>query len=368
MSKNRLYVILAGLVVLALFASACGAATPAVDTAATEAAAAAEAAAASTQAAADAAAAQAAADAAATQAVMDAAATEAAMPKLGSPELPITMAIAPSATSDELIASGNTIADLLSAETGLTIKAVVPTNYKAMIEAMCSGNAQVGWLPPFAYLVAHESMAKDKDGKDVPCADVAYIALRNGLDHYATQFIARAADGFTAGTDVSALKQFEGKKPCWTDPFSASGYVIPASLIAKEGVKTKTAAFVQGHPTVVRAVYAGGICDFGATFVDARTNSAVQKDLPDVSDKVIVVYQTDNIIPNDTVGFAYDVPADMRATLAAALDKVSKTEAGAAALKKLYSIDGIQATDDTFFDEFRVLLAASGIDVASLVR
>ena len=98
MSKNRLYVMLAGLVVLALFASACGAATPAVDTAATEAVAAAQAAA-ETQAAADAAAAQAAADAAAAQAAADAAATEAAMPTLGSPELPITMAIAPSATS-----------------------------------------------------------------------------------------------------------------------------------------------------------------------------------------------------------------------------------------------------------------------------
>ena len=119
---------------------------------------------------------------------------------------------------------------------------------------------------------------------------------------------------------------------------------------------------------ILRAVYAGGICDFGATFVDARTDSAIQKDLPDVSDKVVVVYQTDNIIPNDTVGFAYDVPADLRAKLTAALDKVSKSEEGAAALKTLYSIDGLKAAEDTFFDEFRVLLAASGIDVASLVR
>jgi len=287
---------------------------------------------------------------------------------LGSPEKPIIMAIAPSATTDELIASGDTIAKLLSDETGLTIQAVVPTNYKAMIEAMCSGNGQIGWLPPFAYLVAHETKTKDAAGAEVSCADVAFITLRNGLDHYATQFIARAQDGYTAGTDPSALKQFDGKKPCWTDPFSASGYVIPASLLGQEGVKFKTAAFVQGHPTVVRAVYAGGICDFGATFVDARTNSAVQTDLPDVNDKVIVVYQTENIIPNDTVGFAYDVPAELRDTLTAALDKVSNTEEGAAAMKKLYSIDGLQAADDTFFDEFRVLLAASGIDVASLVR
>ncbi|MBI5292302.1 MAG: phosphate/phosphite/phosphonate ABC transporter substrate-binding protein [Chloroflexi bacterium] len=343
MSKSKLFNVMAGIVALALILSACGGATP-----------------------------TAAPTAAPPTAVPPTAVPPTEVPPtevpFGSPDKPIIMALAPSATSDELIASGNTIADLLSAETGLTVKAVVPTNYKAMIEAMCSGNSQIGWLPPFGYLVAHETTTKDKDGKDVPCADVSFITLRNGLDHYATQFVGRAADGFTAGTDLSALKQFEGKKPCWTDPFSASGYVIPASLVAAEGVKIKTAAFVQGHPTVVRAVYAGGICDFGATFVDARTNSAVQTDLPDVNDKVIVVYQTENIIPNDTVGFAYDLPAELRATLAAALDKISKTEDGAAAMKKLYSIDGLKATDDTFFDEFRVLLAASGIDIASLVR
>ena len=139
-------------------------------------------------------------------------------------------------------------------------------------------------------------------------------------------------------------------------------------MLAQEGIKTKTAAFVQGHPTVVRAVLAGGICDFGATFVDARTNSAIVADFPDINDKVVVVYQTDNIIPNDTVGFAYDLPEDLRATLTAALAKIAASEDGAAAMKTLYSIDGLQESQDTFFDEFRVLLAASGIDIASLVR
>lgn len=289
---------------------------------------------------------------------------------LGSAEKPIIMAIAPSATTDELIASGATIAQLLSDATGLTIQAVVPTNYKAMIEAMCSGNAQIGWLPPFAYLVANQTMVTDAAGNQVNCATVDYITLRNGLDHYATQYLGRS-DVFTTvvdSTDIANLQLLADKKPCWTDLFSASGYVIPASLLAQESVKTRTAAFVQGHPTVVRAVYAGGICDFGATFVDARTNSAVQADLPDVNEKVIVVYQTENIIPNDTLASAFDMPADLRAQVMDAMAKVAATEEGAAALKKLYSIDGITAVDDTFFDEFRVLLAASGIDVASLVR
>jgi ABC-type phosphate/phosphonate transport system substrate-binding protein len=67
-----------------------------------------------------------------------AAATTAAVSDLGTAAHPIIMALAPSATTDALIASGNKIADLLSTQTGLTIKAVVPTNYQALIQAMCS--------------------------------------------------------------------------------------------------------------------------------------------------------------------------------------------------------------------------------------
>jgi phosphonate transport system substrate-binding protein len=287
---------------------------------------------------------------------------------LGTPADPIIMAIAPSATTDTLIASGDTIAQLLEAETGLSIRAVVPTNYKAMIEAMCAGNAQVGWLPPFAYLVANQTLVTDPaTNQQVPCANVAFITLRNQLDHYATQFVGRA-DLFEEGTELESVQQLNGYKPCWTDQFSASGYVIPASLLAAEGVSTRAPAFVQGHPTVIRAVYAGGICDFGATFVDARSDSGIQADLPDVREKVVVVYQTENIIPNDTVGYAWDLPEDLRDTITAAMAKIATTEEGAAALRTLYSIDGLREADDEFFDEFRVLLAASGIDIAALVR
>ena len=332
------YLAFAGLALVALLAGACGPATAVAPTAA----------------------------APTTAAPTTAAATTAPV-QLGTADHPLIMALAPSATTDALIASGNKIADLLSKQTGLTIKAVVPTNYQALIQAMCSGNGQIGYLPPFAYLVAHQKMTKDASGKDVPCADVAFVSLRAGQDHYATQFIGPTGV-FTPGTTLDALKQFSGKKPCWTDPLSASGYVIPASLLAQNSVKTKAAAFVQGHPTVVRAVYAGGICDFGATFVDARTDSGIQKDLPDVNQKITVNYKTDNIIPNDTIGFAYDVPADLRAKLASGMDAVSKSTDGAAALKSLYAIDGLKTVDDTFFDQFRVLLASSGIDIASLVK
>jgi phosphonate transport system substrate-binding protein len=287
---------------------------------------------------------------------------------LGSPDNPIIMALAPSATTQELIASGEDIAKQLTDITGYTIKTTVPNSYGALVEAMGSGNAHIGWLPPFAYVIA----------KEKGYAEVGLATVRFGADHYGSQFIANVDSGFTSYFDeatgkntadaATAMAQFDGKKPCWTDPLSSSGYVIPSGYVLQTGIKIQAAAFVQGHPTVVRALYAKGICDFGATFVDARTSSALQADLPDVMEKIVVIWRTDPIIPNDNVSFATNLPADVRQKLVDAMLQLSGTEAGKTALQSVYQIEALKVVDDTFYDEFRVYLEASGVDVTSLVK
>lgn len=293
--------------------------------------------------------------------------------EIGTEENPIIMALAPSATTQELIASGDAIAAQLSEMTGYVIKATVPTSYGALVEAMGSGNAHVGWLPPFAYMIAAQK----------GYATVGLATIRRGSDHYGAQFVANAAAGFTSYFDAAAddgkgantadaataLAQFEGKKPCWTDPLSSSGYVIPLGIVRETGVKPSTGAFVQGHPTVIKSVYLspnGEICHFGATFVDARSN--VVADLPDVNEKVVVIWRTDPVIPNDNVSFTTTMDEEMRTKLVDALMAMSQTEEGLAALKSVYSIDALKVVEDSFYDEFRVYLEASGVDVTSLVK
>ncbi|MEJ5222888.1 MAG: phosphate/phosphite/phosphonate ABC transporter substrate-binding protein [Anaerolineales bacterium] len=289
---------------------------------------------------------------------------------LGSPENPIIMALAPSATTQELQTGGEAIAAKLSEMTGLTIKTVVPTNYAAMIEAMGAGQAHIGWLAPVQYVVAH--------GKGY--ADVALATIRNGSDHYGFQFVANAAAGFTPYYDpatgantadaATALAQFADKKPCWTDPLSSSGYVLPSGVLKANNIKTKAGAWVQGHPTVIKSVYLspkGEICDFGATFIDARSN--VANDFADVNDKVVIIWVSEPFIPNDNVSFATSVPAELRDKIAQALLDLAATEEGITLLKNGgYSIQGLKAVDDTFYDEFRVYLEASGIDPTTLFK
>ncbi|MFN3741514.1 MAG: phosphate/phosphite/phosphonate ABC transporter substrate-binding protein [Anaerolineales bacterium] len=293
-----------------------------------------------------------------------------APPALGSPENPIIMGLAPSATTQELQTGGEAIAAKLSEMTGYTIKVTVPTSYGALVEAMGAGNAHIGWLPPFAYVVAH---AKGY-------ADVGLAVIRFGSDHYGAQFIANAARGFTPYYDPAtgkntadaktALAQFDGKKPCWTDPLSSSGYVIPLGVLKNNGVKVKAGAWVQGHSTVVKSIYLspnGEICDFGATYIDAR--SGVAKDFPDVNEKVVIIWVTDPVIPNDNVSFASNVPQEVREKITQALVELAQTEEGKTLLKNGgYDIEGLKVVDDTFYDEFRVYLEASGVDVTSLVK
>lgn len=312
-----------------------------------------------------------------TEAMTEApAATQAPAPavQLGTADNPIVMALAPSATSQELQAGGDAIAKKLGEMTGYTIKVIVPANYAATIEAMGSGQAHVGFLPILPYMKA----------KAQGYADVALVVLRSGSDHYGFQFVANVdrkdKDGkplFTSYVDpatgkdtadaATALKQFDGKRPCMVDPLSASGYVIPSGVLSKAGVKVRTAVLTQGHPQVINAVYLspnGELCDFGATYIDART--AVAKAFPDVNDKVEVVYVSDPILPNDNVSIASSVPADVRQKITDAFVQLAGTEDGKALLKNGgYDIGGLKVVDDTFYDEFRAYLEAAGYDPLS---
>jgi phosphonate transport system substrate-binding protein len=155
---------------------------------------------------------------------------------------------------------------------------------------------------------------------------------------------------------------------CWVDPNSTSGYIIPRIMLAANGVDPDK-DFAQtveagSHDQVIIAVY-NGDCDAGASFDDARDN--VEDDFPDVKEKVLVLATTPEI-PNDSVSFIKDFPAEMRQQIIDALLAYAETDEGKEALNTLYDIEGLQAADDTFYDEFRADLSKAGIDIEGLAK
>ncbi len=260
------------------------------------------------------------------------------------------------------------IASLFTERTGYTVVTIAPDSYTDLVDALSNGNAHIVLLNPYAYELAYQ--------RDLVRASYAVIKDEEGT--YGAQFLATRKGGFTSyfnpasGENTEdapvALAQFAGKKPCWSDETSPSGYVIPLGYLNKNQIITKPAAFVEGHPTVVRSLYASGICDFGATYIDARKFPSLEDQFPDLIEQVIVVWQIPAIIPYDVLAFSANMPQPMRDLLASFVPALLQTEAGKAAFKTAYDIDALQPVNDGYYEEFRTYLHASGIDLNTLVK
>ena len=77
----------------------------------------------------------------------------------------------------------------------------------------------------------------------------------------------------------------------------------------------------------MRALYAGGICDFGATYVGAIDYPGLEDELPEVKKRLEVIWRIPEIIPYETLVFSRRMPVEMRRLLTRTLvDLMGTTE------------------------------------------
>jgi ABC-type phosphate/phosphonate transport system substrate-binding protein len=144
--------------------------------------------------------------------------------------------------------------------------------------------------------------------------------------------------------------------------------VIPLGFLKENLVGTRTPAFVQGQPTVVRSLYASGICDFGATYIDARKFPSLEDEFPDLTEQVIVVWHIPNIIPYNILALSANMPEGMRTLFADQIAALMQTDNGRAAFKTAYNVEELQVVNDGFYEEFRRHVELSGVDLSTLVK
>jgi phosphonate transport system substrate-binding protein len=71
-------------------------------------------------------------------------------------------------------------------------------------------------------------------------------------------------------------------------------------------------------------------------------------------------------IPNDGVQFVPGLDQGIKDQIVNSLLAMTETEEGQAALDTAYQWTGLQKIDDSFYDPFRQLLDAAGMDIESL--
>jgi phosphonate transport system substrate-binding protein len=287
--------------------------------------------------------------------------------ELGLAENPLILALPPSADSPEQINAAREIASQLMERTGYVVVTIVPESSAALMDALENGNAHIVLLDPISYALAYQ--------EDLVRAQFGVV--NEGKVKYGAQFLALRKSGFTSyfnantaenTADASvALAQFQEKKPCWSDEVSPSGYVIPLGFLNQALVQTRSAAFVGGQTTVVRSLYVGGICDFGATYVDARRFPSLENEYPDLIEQVIVVWQIPEIIPYNVLAFSSKMSQPMRDLFANIMPAIFQTDAGNAAFNTAYDIEVFQAVNDGDFKDFHVAVEGSGLDLLTLI-
>ncbi|HTP02294.1 MAG TPA: PhnD/SsuA/transferrin family substrate-binding protein [Anaerolineales bacterium] len=288
---------------------------------------------------------------------------------LGTAENPLILALPPATKSSTAVENAaKTLIGLLEKGSGYHIVSVLPPNEKELVKGFGIGNAHIGVLTPFAYLQA------SNDGN----VQAAFAREVNKEIFYGAQYLANVNNGFTPYFDTIkqadiaeapiALGQFQDKKPCWTDELSPSGYVVPLGYLNQAQVVTHEPAFLAGHVAVVRALAAGGICDFGATYIDARTYPGLQDEYPNLMKQVIVIWQIPPIIPYETLVYASGMPEEMRRNLTRAFVDLSGTPDGKAAMSTLYGFESMQVAQDSQYDLFRKAVKASGVDLIKLIK
>ncbi len=272
---------------------------------------------------------------------------------LGTEENPIVWSFVPSGDTQEISAGGQAVADMIYEKTGLVVEASVATEYAGVIEALSADppSAHMASLATFAYVVA----------ADRGVAEAELVSVRYGRPFYDGQIIANVDSG------IRSIEDLAGRTFARPDPLSTSGWIIPSLTMRAAGVNPDTdleqVVDAGGHTAVVTAVYNGDV-DAGATFVDARGN--IQEDNPDVMEKVVVI-EVSAPIPNDGVQFSPSVPEEMREQIVTALLEIAETEEGNEALNQAYQWTALERHGDDFYDPFRQVLQAAGVDAAELM-
>jgi len=271
---------------------------------------------------------------------------------LGSEENPLVMAFVPSTEAEKVIESGEELTALLKDATGLSFKAQMSTSYVGIVEAMAVSKVQVAWLPPMAYVYAH-----DRNGDQV-----ILKVVRGGKATYRGEIVVMA------DSEIQELSDLRGKRLAFTDQTSTSGHYYPAALLREAGLDPEADVeplFAGGHDAAVLALVKGSV-DAACCYEDAR-DKLLDMGFPDIMQTTRVIAYTDEI-PADNVAVIKDLEPELATKVKDGLLKLATGADGQRVLKELYDVDGLVPAVDGDYDPVRHMAEVLNKDIEAEVR
>lgn len=259
----------------------------------------------------------------------------------------LTVQFVPSQNADTLEAKAKPLEELLSEELGMDITVSVSTDYNTIVEAMKSEQVDVGFLPPTAYVLAH-----DQDAADVILQAQRYGVNDDGsptedlVDSYKSMFIVRA------DSDIETIEDLKGKKIGYQNVTSSAGFVWPAATLMEAGIhplEDMESVTLKGHDQAIISLLNEDI-DVAVTFQDAR--NVVASDYETVFEETKALEFTEPI-PNDTITVRPGISDEMKDKITEAFIAIGEDPEGQEIVRDIYSHEGYVESQDSNFDIVR---------------
>ncbi len=198
--------------------------------------------------------------------------------------------------------------DLLKAKLGIHLTVVTGTSYAAMIEAQEAGKAQLIEYGPFSYWIAlHQGLKIQNVGISInaPNTNGAYYSV--------------GVVNPKLNPQITSIKDFAGKKTCFSDPASTSGYLYPSYGLLSVGINPSTGItpVFAGTDTTAPLDVAKGSCQVGFSNNLDLPLIFTQNHIPKSDIRIV---WTSQAIPGSPVAASDSLPASLRTALEKVLD------------------------------------------------
>jgi len=291
---------------------------------------------------------------------------------LGSLENPLVIAQVDPSPSAEQQSAFSDLASLLGGHLQMTVVGRFYNTYQELEFALQRQQVQFAWLQPVEYLLASQK----------GLATALLVSNHLGVTGYGVQFLGHSDSKFVSYFDIGthsstaaanvALAQLSGLRGCLTEENSLAGYWVPLGYFNLHNIPTLKPVQTFSYSASIRALYIKGICSYAATYAisaDPRTSSEVITDLPEVIEKLPILWMSPPVIPNLNLSFTPQVDLSLQSRVSDFLRDHARSDAGKAQLSTAlhYEIAALEPLPDSAYTTLRELLAASGVRLADLL-
>ena len=254
----------------------------------------------------------------------------------------------PTNNDGSMQAKAEPFAKYLSEKLGREVNVTLATDYSTIVQAMASGQVDIGIMPPAAYTQA----------RDMGAAEALLTSVLGAFDDETGEPLEGETTGsfraeilVKADSDLKDVKDLVGKNIATLNPSSASGYIYPIAELKNQGIDLVSEAnltVVNDIPSMITAIL-NGQQDAGFSFQGTRY--VFSKAFPDnkLPEDLKVLYLSEGEIPNDAIAVQPKMDADLKEKVKQTFLEMNQSDEGNY-IMALWNHLGYVEADESVYD------------------